>query len=831
LSLFNLTQHADGPGGATRYEIGKTVAKRKDLESSIERICKVASSRDSYLQLHHLKPYLLQQFSPHAYAFKTLPSALVTAIIDAQEEGWTRSKSRRARVLNDIPKGEYAIFSAWRDGLDLDTLQQAKLDRQAQVEALEQQRTQAQQAPQLQNAARSVATTNRFAALDALAAERAAGAVDSASEASYDTVADDDATGEVSEVGSSTSSIEPLFEAEWEEPVTDRPLYDLLDDPDVFEFSRKERLKVLRHYAEQIVQNEAPELARLRQRLKEVNDELKALNDQTKLDVLKEAVVVGATTNAAANLLDLVAKVEPTVVLVEEAGECLEAHVVANLVPSVQMLVMIGDHLQLRSVISSYGLSIDSERGSVHRHDVSLFERLATLPIPMSLLATQRRMRPEISRLVGDFLYPELEDAPNVHEYPDVKGMSKNVGFIDHNLPEDAASQHHSSHTNQQEARWVVDLVRHLLKQGQYAPGQIAVLTPYLGQVKTLRDALAAERVTVVLDERDVGDMEAQGDDDEDISFTPQARNEQLSEVILRTIDRFQGEEAEIVILSRLYVFGNAPLLRSKAPMWESVIANLEKDDAVGPLLPARCESHGKDLGVDGPGQFAKISPTGGCLDTCGAKLPCGHACSQTCHANDPSHRFVRDPHPKCKFNVPVVDLPCGHQIKNVSCWQAADVVSIRCVEEVEKKLPCGHSVVTECSTNLSNYRCLAVCGAVLSCSHGTCKGSCSACKTLQKKGDPHGHVPHAHGKMRICGHECGKNCFDCVKAGACPPECNDWCTHCGGAVVTAVCPECGEQIGGSGHRLLDSNRNDLEMDRIAMEEGARREYLWGVRT
>lgn len=37
----------------------------------------------------------------------------------------------------------------------------------------------------------------------------------------------------------------------------------------------------------------------------------------------------------------------------------------------------------------------------------------------------------------------------------------------------------------------------------------------------------------------------------------------------------------------------------------------------------------------------------------------------------------------------------------------------------------------------------------------------------------------------------------------------------------TSTCPECGEAIGGSSHRLLHSNRNDLEMDRIAMEEGA----------
>lgn len=52
----------------------------------------------------------------------------------------------------------------------------------------------------------------------------------------------------------------------------------------------------------------------------------------------------------------------------------------------------------------------------------------------------------------------------------------------------------------------------------------------------------------------------------------------------------------------------------------------------------------------------------------------------------------------------------------------------------------------------------------------------------------------------------------------------------CGGAMQTSDCPECGAKIGGGSHRLLDSNTNDLEMDRLAVETGARRDYPWGMR-
>lgn len=41
-------------------------------------------------------------------------------------------------------------------------------------------------------------------------------------------------------------------------------------------------------------------------------------------------------------------------VLVEEAGQVLEAHVLGSLVPSIQHLILIGDPLQLRPTLNNY---------------------------------------------------------------------------------------------------------------------------------------------------------------------------------------------------------------------------------------------------------------------------------------------------------------------------------------------------------------------------------------------------------------------------------------------------------------------------------------------
>lgn len=55
-----------------------------------------------------------------------------------------------------------------------------------------------------------------------------------------------------------------------------------------------------------------------------------------------------------AKFLNLINSARPTFLLVEEAGECLEAQVVASRVPSIQQLILIGDYQQLRPHITSY---------------------------------------------------------------------------------------------------------------------------------------------------------------------------------------------------------------------------------------------------------------------------------------------------------------------------------------------------------------------------------------------------------------------------------------------------------------------------------------------
>lgn len=69
--------------------------------------------------------------------------------------------------------------------------------------------------------------------------------------------------------------------------------------------------------------------------------------------------------------------------------------------------------------------------------NVSLFERMINNGMEYHKLNEQHRMRPEIASLISPLIYQDLLNHPSVCNYPDVRGMAKNLFFVDHNIKED----------------------------------------------------------------------------------------------------------------------------------------------------------------------------------------------------------------------------------------------------------------------------------------------------------------------------------------------------------------------------------------------------------
>jgi hypothetical protein len=214
-----------------------------------------------------------------------------------------------------------------------------------------------------------------------------------------------------------------------------------------------------------------------------------------KVDVLKLKQVIGCTTTSAAKQSDLIRNSKVDVVLVEEAGEILESHVLTALSPSVKQVILIGDHKQLRPKVNNYALTV--EKGEGFNLNMSLFERLIVQGAPHTTLLKQHRMSPEISLFVRELTYPDLVDDDKTKTRELVRGLRDRVVFFNHARQEeieDALADRRdpdvkASKKNDFEAEVVLSCVKYFIQQG-YTSDQIVVLTPYLGQLRLLRDRL-----------------------------------------------------------------------------------------------------------------------------------------------------------------------------------------------------------------------------------------------------------------------------------------------------------------------------------------------------
>ncbi|KAF3482227.1 uncharacterized protein GIQ15_04986 [Arthroderma uncinatum] len=324
--------------------------------------------------------------------------------------------------------------------------------------------------------------------------------------------------------------------------------------------STLDRHRLVEFWVQEVYESNTDELFELVKESHQLYERLDKIHDEVDRRVLETADVIGITTTGLAKRISVLRHIPTKVVICEEAGEVMEPHIISALLPSVEHFIQIGDHQQLRPQINNYGLSLESKQGELYQLDRSQFERLSVgepgrASFPVAQLDTQRRMRPEISTLIRETLYPRLIDHESTKNMPDVVGMRKNVFWLDHENMENSPStdRHQKSHSNDWEVDMTHSLVRHIVRQGVYNSHDIAVLTPYTGQLQKLRAKMMND-FEIVLSDRDQEVLARDGFDDgiltppEDNQMDSiQARSlekKKLSEFLrIATVDNFQGEE------------------------------------------------------------------------------------------------------------------------------------------------------------------------------------------------------------------------------------------------------------------------------------------------
>lgn len=334
----------------------------------------------------------------------------------------------------------------------------------------------------------------------------------------------------------------------------DRSIKDLVFAP-LMSMTRSERLKLYTAWVTDLKKSIRSQIDSLIDDYLDVRAQTYNARQELDLRCLQEAKVIGVTTTGLARITNLMGRLEAKILICEEAGEVLEAHTLTTLLPSIEHMILIGDHLQLRPQTQNYDLQSDNPRGKQFSLDMSLFERLVQPPVhggpafrmPLSILETQRRMHPSISALIRRTLYPMLKDGGFVGEYPQVFGMRRRLFWFDHQHPEAKQAKDQiatTSQSNDFEVAMVAALVAHLVRQGAYRSEDIAVLTPYLGQLSKLRIELGKTHA-VVVDERDIVQLENTGlnSDQAFSALAPEiAKTTLLRALRIATVDNFQGK-------------------------------------------------------------------------------------------------------------------------------------------------------------------------------------------------------------------------------------------------------------------------------------------------
>ncbi|CAN9351619.1 unnamed protein product [Alternaria alternata] len=480
-----------------------------------------------------------------------------------------------------------------------------------------------------------------------------------------------------------------------------------------------------------ILEERVAEISVLADKYNKCRAQIDRLFREKNFHVLGQKRIIGCTTTAAAMYNDDIRKASPGIVLVEEAGEILESHILTALTPTTKQLVLIGDHKQLRPKVNNYALTV--ERGDGYDLDVSLFERLVLSGVPHTTLRKQHRMRPEISSLVRSLTYPELKDAEKTQGRPDLRGFQSNVIFVSHSRPELNAIKiadrrdggANSSKENLYEADMVLKCVRYLGQQG-YGTEDIVVLTPYLGQLYLLVNTLSKEN-DPILNDLDSHELIQAG------LVTPASANISKRKLRISTIDNYQGEESDIVIacltrsnetgdigfmsspqrvnvlLSRarnaLIMIGNANTFMNShkgKEVWVPLMDQLKRDGHVYDGFPIKCEQHPEKTALlTEKEHFDTVCPDGGCSEPCGKILNCGlHACPHRCHQLQDHSRM------DCKVIISST-CPSNHKTSR-RCHVKAAVHCHKCEAEVraqEKKRQREHELNEEREAKQRAYK------------------------------------------------------------------------------------------------------------------------------
>ncbi|KAM3296075.1 hypothetical protein ACQJBY_038427 [Aegilops geniculata] len=240
--------------------------------------------------------------------------------------------------------------------------------------------------------------------------------------------------------------------------------------------------------------------------------------DRIRASLLDEAAIVFSTLSFSGSAIFTRMTRAFDVVIIDEAAQAVEPATLVPLVHGCRQVFLVGDPVQLpATVISKTAQNLG--------YRTSLFQRFQAAGFPVQMLKIQYRMHPEISVFPSKEFYEGiLEDGEGLNQKRPWHSYSCFGPFCFFDVDGVESQMSGSGSTvNEDEVEFITLLYHQLAMRYPElkSSSQVAVISPYRGQVKLLKDHFRS-------------------------TFGDQSK-----EVIdVNTVDGFQGREKELVIFS-----------------------------------------------------------------------------------------------------------------------------------------------------------------------------------------------------------------------------------------------------------------------------------------
>lgn len=194
-----------------------------------------------------------------------------------------------------------------------------------------------------------------------------------------------------------------------------------------------------------------------------------------------------------------------------------------------------------------------------------------------------------------------------------------------------------SSKLNTKEAQMIVAFMKYLVQNGVEA-SQVTVLTYYRGQRKKILQLLRRESLYMKTNYFNVATVDSYQGEENEIVLLSLVRSP-ANPNLLR-VGFLDSKNRATVAISRarcgFFVFGNKINLieasQKSRDVWGPVWNGFSEQSrvAMGKGLPLICQNHNEEIWMQTPDDF--LGNAGGCWIRCNGSLPCGHPCVLKCH-------------------------------------------------------------------------------------------------------------------------------------------------------------------------------------------------------